>query len=171
MPVMNLGHPQLPRVRLPPAPDWNRASCARTGHPEWWSGVTTTDGGRPGWSPGWIEAAAHVCSGCPVRESCREWSMHLPVSDTAVYAGLTRDQRAAERRLRRKAEALAQRSAPGQYNAAKTHCGTCGRPYSGDNLVMVRGKSGMQRGCRACRTERKRIASRLARQARRQAAA
>ena len=61
--------------------------------------------------------------------------MHLPVSDTAVYAGLTRDQRAAERRLRRKAEALAQRSAPGQYNAAKTHCGTCG-------LAVLRGQPG-----------------------------
>jgi len=47
------------------------------------------------------------------------------------------------------------------FNAAKTHCGRCGRPYSGDNLILVKGVSGMQRRCRACHREHRRAADRL----------
>jgi hypothetical protein len=44
--------------------------------------------------------AACVCAGCHVLASCREWSLHLPVDDRAVYGGWGAPDREAERRRR-----------------------------------------------------------------------
>jgi hypothetical protein len=47
------------------------------------------------------EAARRACASCPVLEPCRAWSVCLPVTDPAIYAGQSQAQR-----LRRKREAL-----------------------------------------------------------------
>lgn len=44
---------------------------------------------------------------------------------------------------------------PSSKNRDKTHCKN-GHPFSGDNLVVVKGRYGLQRQCRICRTECKR---------------
>ena len=158
--------PRPQPVRPPPIPDIPRqpdlsaGRCATSGHADWW---TSSDHAER-------EMARGICRCCPLLAACREWALSaLPTADSSVYAGMSGAQRIAERRRRRQAARLAELSAPGRYNSLKTHCGTCGLPYSGDNLIMVKGKSGMQRGCRQCRLKAKRAANRLARAARRQA--
>jgi hypothetical protein len=44
--------------------------------------------------------AIAVCSACPVRVICQEWSVSLPPTDSAVYGGLWHVQRLAARRER-----------------------------------------------------------------------
>jgi hypothetical protein len=84
-----------------------------------------------------------------------------PAQDAGDHVPAVNDSFTAREQAQREAPRLAELSAPGRFNAAKTHCGRCGRPYSGDNLVMVKGRSGMQRRCRACHRERRRAADRL----------
>jgi WhiB family redox-sensing transcriptional regulator len=87
-----------PVTGLPPAPDFSKGLCT-TVKPDQRRYWTSSD-------PGEREAAAHMCAGCPVREPCTQWSLALPVSDPAIYGGMSAD----ERRRRRRAwlEAIAQ---------------------------------------------------------------
>jgi hypothetical protein len=82
---------------LPPPPDWSRGLCTtvKPAQRTWWTSEIRTE----------REAAALMCADCPVRPDCEQWSLSLPVSDPAVYAGLT----PYERRKRRRAwlEAIA----------------------------------------------------------------
>jgi hypothetical protein len=77
---------QLPRIfALPFWPDFSRGRCATApAHQRgWW---TSGD-------PAEREAAVRACRTCPVLEACRSWSLYLPLSDSAIYAGLTSHQR------------------------------------------------------------------------------
>ena len=83
---------QEPRIdELPRPPDWAAASCAGHQHPDWWTSREQPE----------REAARKVCSGCPVLAGCLAWSLHLPATDTAVYAGLDHLDR---RRLKRESQ-------------------------------------------------------------------
>ncbi len=42
---------------------------------------------------GLAAAAAQVCLGCPVRAHCLAWSLSLPRTDAAIWAGLGRSGR------------------------------------------------------------------------------
>ena len=79
-----------PVPELPPAPDFSQGWCTRV-KPHMRSIWTSSD-------PGDREAAAFMCSSCPVREPCEAWSLALPASDPAIYAGLSQAERVRRRR-------------------------------------------------------------------------
>jgi transcription factor WhiB len=77
-------------LALPPLP-WQVGLwglCVTGGYPSYWTGDDPAD----------RETARRICRACPARIACAEWSLHLPVNDNAVYAGLNKNGR---RRLRR----------------------------------------------------------------------
>ena len=49
-------------------------------------------------SPSERELARALCHTCPIEQPCRDWSAHLPMSDDAIYGGLTRSERRTLRR-------------------------------------------------------------------------
>jgi hypothetical protein len=83
--------PQIPA--FPPAPDWRLGLCT-TVPPRMRSWWTSSDRDER-------EAAARMCQGCPVQPECAGWSLALPVTDPAVYGGMSQAER-----LRRKRAAL-----------------------------------------------------------------
>jgi hypothetical protein len=44
--------------------------------------------------------AIHICQRCPVRPACMLWALSLPISDTAVWGGMSAAQRLALKRQR-----------------------------------------------------------------------
>lgn len=81
-----------PAIRpLPAPPNWSEGRCAHVppSQQSWW---TSAD-------PVLREAAANICTACPVLEPCAQWSLSLPVHDPSVYGAMTQTER-----LRRKAE-------------------------------------------------------------------
>ena len=84
-----------PVTGLPKPPDFSQGLCTTVSPSRrtWWTSDDRDE----------REAAAHMCAACPVREPCEAWSLALPASDPAVYAGLT----PAERRKRRREWLLA----------------------------------------------------------------
>ena len=72
-----------------------RGLCVTHPNRDWWS----SDG------PDQREAACHVCARCPVRGPCFEYSLTLPASDRAIYAGTTAAERARLRRARQEGAA------------------------------------------------------------------
>jgi hypothetical protein len=82
---------RIPRIRelnRPPAPNWSEGVCAWHPNAELW----TSD------SPSERELARALCHTCPIEQPCRDWSAHLPMSDDAIYGGLTRAERRTLRR-------------------------------------------------------------------------
>jgi hypothetical protein len=75
---------------LPPPPDWSRGLCTtvKASQRTWWTSEIRTE----------REAAALMCADCPVRPDCEQWSLSLPVSDPAIYAGMTPYERRKRRR-------------------------------------------------------------------------
>jgi len=86
---------QVPIPDFPPPPDWSRGVCAHVPKSQqgWW---TSRD-------PVLREAAANLCETCPILAPCAEFSLAMPVTDSAVWAGQTQAER-----LRRKRAAAAQ---------------------------------------------------------------
>jgi hypothetical protein len=86
-------HHPPPIPSYPPPPDFSRGLCT-TVPPRmrtWWTSSDRTE----------REAAARACQGCPVFTPCQTWSLALPVTDSAIYAGMSGAER-----LKRKREAL-----------------------------------------------------------------
>jgi hypothetical protein len=99
----SLGHalrPRAPEPRHPPRipsypdpPDWSRARC-----------TTAPQGIRAYWTSDAADERAYaqaLCGRCPVQPECAIWSLALPVTDSAVYAGMSQAER-----LRRKRRAM-----------------------------------------------------------------
>jgi hypothetical protein len=89
--VADPDHP-FPRIpSLPRPPDWSEGVCARVpaSQQSWW---TSSD-------PILREAAATLCTTCPILIPCAEFSLSLPVTDNAIWAGQSQVER-----LRRKHE-------------------------------------------------------------------
>jgi transcription factor WhiB len=72
--------PNLPVMPLELADD---GLCTRHPEPDLWSSRRPSDRAR----------AQQVCSACPVRVICQDWSLSLPVSDSSVWGGLNHAQR------------------------------------------------------------------------------
>jgi hypothetical protein len=84
------GHHPPPVISLPPAPDWSRATC-----------TTAPAGIRPYWTSDDREERSYarvLCGRCPVRPECEVWSLALPVTDNAIYGGMSQIQRLKARR-------------------------------------------------------------------------
>jgi hypothetical protein len=79
--------PAYPRTRQPAA--LARGSCASHPYDLW-----VSDGAAQ------REAARRICARCPVRGPCYEYSLTLPATDSAIWAGLGPRERAALRRAR-----------------------------------------------------------------------
>jgi Transcription factor WhiB len=62
--------------------------CVRHPEPDLWTSRALADRTR----------AIRVCQRCPVQAPCRIWALSLPVSDTAVWGGMSAAQRLAIRR-------------------------------------------------------------------------
>jgi len=91
-------HP-FPQIQsLPPPPDWSRGTCAHVpaSQQTWW---TSSD-------PVLREAAAHLCSTCPILAECAQFSLALPVTDPAVYAGMSQAERLRRKREERRLAAM-----------------------------------------------------------------
>jgi WhiB family redox-sensing transcriptional regulator len=83
-------HPPPVVPALPPAPDWSRGRCT-TVSPDrrtWW----TSD------DPDEKQAARSMCTTCPVRPECEQWSLALPLSDPSIYGGMSHAERQKRRR-------------------------------------------------------------------------
>jgi len=80
------------RVSAPPAPDLSDGLCviAPPHQRGYWTSRSQPE----------RTAARRLCERCPVIAACREWSLTLPVTDTAVYGGMSHEQRLAARRER-----------------------------------------------------------------------
>jgi hypothetical protein len=148
---------------LPRMPDFSAGRCFFHPHSDWWTSDDRNE----------RDLARRACLSCPLLAQCAEWSLSLPNSDAAIYGGMTSSERRVRKseRARTRAEAaaaarLAALSPAARRNAEKAECDH-GHKLSGDNLVMLRGRSGWQRGCRTCRRDRKRVYNRVARQVRR----
>jgi WhiB family redox-sensing transcriptional regulator len=175
VPLYKQPHAPEPWPNVPgmaPRPDLSLGRCTTMACPEWW---TSRD-------PGEREAACHACSSCPVLAACREWSLTLPLSDHAIYGGLTQNGRIRERARRRKAAELASfppevaarlaRLSPGfaRDNAMKMRCDH-GHLLSGDNVFIRKGPHGQpQRVCLECHRRIAREYIRKRRQREREAA-
>jgi Transcription factor WhiB len=148
-------------------PELSGAACRRPGaRPELWFSRDRAE----------REAARHICAGCPVLDACREWAIETASStdqNGSIVGGLGAGERYAERRRRKQAAELAelrQRSGMAAANKAKTHCGKCGEPLSGPNLMVVVDRNGgKHRRCRVCHRRRVASSRRLARRLKRQA--
>ncbi len=83
-------HPPPPVPVLPPAPDFSKGLCTtvRPSQRTWWSSEDRTE----------QEAARLMCRGCPVLADCTQWSLALPLSDPAIYGGMTPYERRKRRR-------------------------------------------------------------------------
>ena len=153
---------RLPPARFPehaplPRPPWQLTEglCVAAGHPppDAW-----TEPGHPD-----RQLARMLCrEACHVAAACLEFALHLPASDTAIYAGTTAADRTALRRQRGIAP-------PPPYgvpliNSRKTCCPACGLPLSGENLITEPGRrpGTVRRRCRAC-TQRRKAAAHAAR--------
>lgn len=91
-------HP-FPQIQsLPRPPDWSRGICAHVppSQQRWW---TSTD-------PILREAAASLCLGCPILLPCAEFSLALPVTDNAIYAGMSQAERLRRKREERRLAAI-----------------------------------------------------------------
>lgn len=89
-PSADPGHP-APRIpALPAPPDWSRGLCTTVPARQrtWWSSEIRSE----------REAAALMCQGCPVLADCTQWSLSLPLSDPAIYGGLSHAERRKARR-------------------------------------------------------------------------
>jgi len=157
-------------VKLRPVPLLEGAACRTHPNPDLWFSEQPAD----------RNAARNICRACPELGPCREWALAQPASgDTGIVAGMSPGERDRERRERKQAARLAelrQRSGMAAVNAAKTHCGICGEPLSGPNLMITRDRDGgrKRRVCRNCHRRRVASSRRLARmlaRARRTAAA
>jgi len=84
--------PSYPRTRQPEA--LTRGSCRSHPYPLW-----TSDGQAQ------REAARRICARCPVQPACLTYSLTLPATDSAIWAGLDARERAALRRSRRTRQA------------------------------------------------------------------
>jgi hypothetical protein len=80
-------HKALPR----PPRDLMEGACVGSPHPDAWAA---------GADPADAILAAITCAGCHVLLACREWSLHLPQSDLAIYGGWGAPDRERERRAR-----------------------------------------------------------------------
>jgi WhiB family redox-sensing transcriptional regulator len=87
-----------PRFRHDPGDSWWAASAGCVGEdPELFFPAGT--------SPAAIEQTAHakaVCSRCPVRPACLEWSLET-FQDAGIWGGLDEEERRRIRRQRRRA--------------------------------------------------------------------
>jgi hypothetical protein len=91
-------HPP-PQIRpLPPAPDLSAGTCAHVppAQARWW---TSSD-------PFLREAAANLCMTCPVLLPCSRYALALPVTDNAVWAGMSQAERLRRKRAERAAAAI-----------------------------------------------------------------
>lgn len=89
------------------------------------------------------EAAQHICSTCPLRQSCRDSAVARGESK-GIWGGLWFD-RAAVRSLKSRKSS----------GAPKTHC-KYGHPFAGDNLRLYTTPKGhTSRVCVTCRNEAK----------------
>jgi transcription factor WhiB len=113
------------------------------------------------------ELARMLCrEACHVQAICLEWALAaVPHSDTAVYAGTTRSQRAVLRRQR--GYPASPLSGVPLINSRKTCCPACGLPLAGENLITEPGRrpGTVRRRCRACTKRRKHAAHAAAREA------
>jgi DNA-binding transcriptional MocR family regulator len=74
--------------QLPARPELDGALCATVADPGLWTSPRQAD----------RAAAIRVCERCPVLDACRAWSMSLPTTDSAIYAGMNASERIAARR-------------------------------------------------------------------------
>ena len=82
---------QFPKIPdLPRPPEWSKGVCAHVPASQqgWWTSSRPEE----------REAAAYLCEGCEILAPCAAFSLSLPVTDNAVWAGMTQAER-----LRRKA--------------------------------------------------------------------
>lgn len=91
-------HPPPAIQPLPRPPDWSRGTCAHVppSQQSWW---TSTD-------PILREAAAHICETCPILLPCAEFSLALPVTDNAIWAGMSQAERLRRKREERRLAAM-----------------------------------------------------------------
>jgi Transcription factor WhiB/Homeodomain-like domain len=97
----------IPERASRPPPAW-RAPALPVMPPELADGLCTRHPEPDLWSsrePSDRAVALRVCRACPVQAICAAWSLALPVSDTAVWGGLTAWQRRAIRHRRQLAKA------------------------------------------------------------------
>lgn len=89
---------QVPIPDFPEPPDFSRGICAHVPRSQqgWW---TSSD-------PVLREAAASLCLGCPILEPCAAFSLSMPVTDGAVWAGMSQAERLRRKREERRLAAL-----------------------------------------------------------------
>ena len=89
-PAADPQHPPPAIPQLPPAPDFSKGLCTTTPPAQraWWTSEIRDE----------REAAARMCQGCPVRPDCTQWSLALPLSDPAIYGGMSQRERTRRRR-------------------------------------------------------------------------
>jgi hypothetical protein len=85
--------PALPA--FPPPPHFAKGLCTHVpaSQATWWTSS----------EPALREAARSICEVCPILYQCAEWSLSLPVTDTAIYGAMSTHQRLAlKREMRRR---------------------------------------------------------------------
>jgi WhiB family redox-sensing transcriptional regulator len=111
LPASNWPRPAFPHFRgIGHQPRALRlGSCVGHGRPELWTGPAT---------PADCELARRICGGCPVLDTCREWSLGLPQDDLALWGGWTASDRNRER-LRRRGQPIPAHMTSAGKNAAR----------------------------------------------------
>lgn len=92
-PIRQPGTRHPPKIPdFPPAPDFAKGECTRVpaAQAAWWTSSR----------PELRTAAAEICQVCPILLPCASWAVTaLPVSDTAVYGGMSATERQRLKRL------------------------------------------------------------------------
>ena len=101
----------FPAFKALPRPPSSLMQGACVGHaePDLWTSLNNLD----------RERAKAICAGCHVAQACLEWSLSLPESDLALYAGTTSSERF-RIRARRRPGPMPRHATTAGKNAART---------------------------------------------------